>query len=66
MAVDLLKKLPMSLEAEQAVLGAILIKPDAFVDITAIVHSEDFYLEEHKKIYTAMQSMFLKIGRAHV
>ena len=59
MAVDLLKKLPMSLEAEQAVLGAILIKPEAFVDITGIVHSEDFYLEEHKKIYTAMQSMFL-------
>ena len=59
MAVDLLKKLPMSLEAEQAVLGAILIKPEAFIDITGIVHSEDFYLEEHKRIYTAMQSMFL-------
>ena len=59
MAVDLLRKLPMSLEAEQAVLGAILIKPDAFADITGIVYAEDFYLEEHKKIFIALQSMFL-------
>ncbi len=59
MAVDLLRKLPMSLEAEQAVLGAILIKPEAFADITGIVYAEDFYLEEHKKIFIALQSMFL-------
>ena len=59
MAVDLLRKLPMSLEAEQAVLGAILIKPEAFAEITGILHAEDFYLEEHKKIFIALQSMFL-------
>ena len=34
MAVDLIRKMPMSLEAEQAVLGAILIKPEAFADVT--------------------------------
>ena len=59
MAVDLLRKLPMSLEAEQAVLGAILIKPEAFTDVTGILHAEDFYLDEHKKIFNALQSMFL-------
>ena len=59
MAADLLRKLPMSLEAEQAVLGAILIKPEAFADITGILHADSFYLDEHKKIFTALQSMFL-------
>ena len=59
MAVDLLRRLPMSLEAEQAVLGAILIKPEAFADVTGIIHAEDFYLDEHKKIFVALQSMFL-------
>ena len=59
MAVDLIRKMPMSLEAEQAVLGAILIKPEAFADVTGILHAEDFYADEHKKIFIALQSMFL-------
>ena len=59
MAVDLLRRLPMSLEAEQAVLGAILIKPEAFTDVATLLHAEDFYLDEHKKIFHALQSMFL-------
>ena len=59
MAAELLRRLPMSLEAEQAVLGAILIKPEAFTEVTGILHAEDFYLDEHKKIFNALQSMFL-------
>ncbi len=59
MAVDLMRKLPMSLEAEQAVLGAILIRPEAFADVTGILHAEDFYMDEHKKIFSALQNMFL-------
>lgn len=52
------RKMPFSLEAEQAVLGSVLIDPDKLNDITALLRSEDFYLDEHKKIYLAMQKMF--------
>ncbi len=52
--------MPFSLEAEQAVLGSVLINPAALDSITGIITSEDFYVEEHRDIYGAMQSMYLK------
>ena len=54
------RKLPYSAEAEQSVLGCILIAPDKFGEITGIVSSDDFYLEEHQQIYLAMQDLFLQ------
>ncbi len=60
MAVEIGRKLPASVEAEQALLGAILIKPTVFEDIAGTVYGDDFYIEEHKKIFNAMQSMFLQ------
>lgn len=52
------RKLPFSLEAEQSVLGSVLIDADKLNDITALLRSEDFHLDEHKEIYLAMQEMF--------
>ena len=52
--------MPFSLEAEQAVLGSVLINPAALDSITGIITSDDFYVEEHRDIYGAMQSMYLK------
>ncbi len=63
MAIDIGKKTPMSVEAEQAVLGAVLIKPEAFDDIAGMIHAEDFYIEEHKNIFATMQMMFLQSRR---
>ena len=60
MTVDLGRKLPASVEAEQALLGSVLIRPEVFDDIAGMVYSDDFYIEEHKKIFTAMQTMFLQ------
>jgi len=60
MTVDIGRKLPASVEAEQAVLGSVLIKPEAFDDIAGTIYADDFYIEEHKKIFTAMQTMFLQ------
>lgn len=60
MAVEIGRKLPASIEAEQALLGAVLIKPTVFEDIAGIVFADDFYIDEHKKIFNAMQSMFLQ------
>lgn len=64
MAVEIgARKQPMSMEAEQAVLGAVLIKPEAFDNIAGQLHAEDFYIEEHKQIFSAMQTMFLQSRR---
>ena len=53
------KKLPFSLIAEQSLLGAILVDPEALNDIADAVSSTDFYLTEHSQIFTAMHELFL-------
>ena len=52
------RKLPFSLEAEQSVIGSVLINPECFDDIAQIVSSEDFYLPEHEHIFYAMKGMY--------
>ena len=59
MNTELFKKMPASIEAEPSVLGSILIKPDCIGTVTGILTAEDFYIEEHKQIFTAMIDMFL-------
>ena len=49
---------PQSLEAEQAVLGAVLLQPEALTQALEIVRPEDFYRENHKIIFEAMVSLF--------
>ncbi|MBE6604306.1 MAG: replicative DNA helicase [Ruminococcaceae bacterium] len=52
------RKMPCSLSAERALLGAILIDPNAINDIAATVGADDFYVQEHKQIYLAMRELF--------
>ena len=59
MEEQLSRKLPFSLIAEQSLLGAILVDPDALNDIADSVSATDFYLTEHSQIYTAMHELFL-------
>lgn len=54
------RKLPFSVDAEQSVLGSILINPECFNDIAGILTSDDFYLSEHTEIYLAMQKMYME------
>ena len=54
----LIKQMPMSVEAEQAVLGAIIIKPESFDQIGGMLTSNDFYLEDHKRIYSTLMQMY--------
>lgn len=54
------RKLPFSLEAEQSVLGSILIDPECFNIIAGILKSEDFYIDSHVQIYLAMQDLYLQ------
>lgn len=53
------RKVPFSLEAEQSVLGSILIDPRAIEDVAGILKYSDFYIEDHAHIFLAMSEMFL-------
>lgn len=57
---DIDRRLPFSLEAEQSLLGSVLIDPACMDTIASLIKAEDFYLPEHTEIFTAMQSMYLK------
>ena len=45
---------PQNIEAEQAVLGAMMIKKEAIVEVQEILQPEDFYREAHRHVYEAM------------
>lgn len=45
---------PQNIEAEQAVIGAILLQPEALITAMERVRSEDFYSSGHQRIYEAM------------
>ena len=49
---------PQSLEAEQAVLGSILIDSRCVADVIGIVKPEDFYLRQNREIYESIYTMF--------
>ncbi len=53
--------LPFSLEAEQAVLGSILLDPSCLSVVTMILKPEYFYLPQHKSIF----STILALDAAH-
>ena len=57
---SLIKQMPVSIEAEQAVLGSVIIDPDCFNHIAAQLTSADFYLEDHKRIFDAIVSMYMQ------
>ena len=52
------RQAPQSLEAEQAVLGSILIDSRCIADAIGIVRPEDFYLQQNREIFEAIFSMF--------
>jgi len=60
MADNLLnRKLPYSFEAEQSVLGSILIDPNKLNDIQGKLDPEDFYGENHQAIFDAMKTLYI-------
>lgn len=52
--------LPYNLEAEQSILGAILIDMELQFDIVSKLKENDFYLESHKLIFTSMSTIINK------
>ena len=55
---SIIKQMPVSIEAEQALLGSIIINPESFDKIGGVITVDDFYLEEHKHIYAALLKMY--------
>lgn len=51
---------PQSLEAEQAVLGGMMIEREAISKVAEFLRPEDFYREAHRLIFGAMQELFNK------
>ena len=52
------RQVPQSLEAEQSVLGSILIDSQCITDIVGILRPEDFYNQQNREIYEAIYTMF--------
>lgn len=51
---------PQSVEAEQAVLGTILLQDKALLKIVEMLAADDFYRDAHKTIYAALLTLFEK------
>ena len=54
----LLRQIPHSVEAEQSVLGALLIDPRCIPDVVEALTGEDFYLKANREIYETIYGMF--------
>lgn len=50
--------MPYAIEAEQSVLGSILLDRDLIIVVVDIVSKEDFYSEQNAEIYDVMLSLF--------
>src|SRR3990167_4003090 len=51
---------PQNIEAEQSVLGALLLDKEAIIKIADILNIDDFYRDDHNIIYSAILVLFEK------
>ncbi len=58
--MELLKVPPQNLEAEQAVLGAMMLDPQAGSAVFEMLQPEDFYRDSHRLIFSAILDLFGK------
>ena len=54
------KELPNNIEAEQSVIGSILVTNEIFDEINSIISNVNFYDPMHQKIFNAIESMIYK------
>lgn len=52
-----LDSLPKDIEAEEAVIGGLLLEKKAYYDVSSILSPDDFYDEKHKIIYQSIQDL---------
>lgn len=51
---------PQSLEAEKALLGSIMIRPEVMHDVSDIIHDRSFYSDRHRLIWSTMLELHTK------
>lgn len=54
---ELFKVPPHSIEAEQSVLGGLMLSNDVFDDVIAVVNHTDFYTKQHQAIFSALTEL---------
>ena len=54
------KEIPNNIEAEQAVIGSILVSNDIFDDVGIIIDNKKFYDPVHQKIFAAIENLISK------
>ena len=54
------KKLPSNLEAEQALIGSVLVNNDIIDEVSTIINAKEFYDPMHSKIYNLIESLHNK------
>lgn len=59
-SVEDLKIPPHSIEAEQSVLGSMLVSPDSWDKVVEVVSAQDFYNQAHRIIFTAISGLLQK------
>lgn len=57
---DVFKELPNNIEAEQAVLGSILVSNEIFDEINVIISNVNFYDPMHQKFFPQLKILFIK------
>ncbi len=57
---DQFKELPNNIEAEQAVIGSILVSNEMFDEISTIIEASNFYDPMHQKIFESISSLIYK------
>lgn len=63
MANDFNKQMPFSLQAEQSVLGSILIDPQKINDVIEKLNESDFYIDVHRLMYSSMIALAMDQSR---
>ncbi len=57
---DNFKELPNNIEAEQSVIGSILVSNEIFDEISLVISNINFYDPMHQKIYSAIENLIYK------
>ena len=57
-APEEINQIPHSREAEEAVLGAILINPEKYFDVSQLINARDFYIHRNRWVWEAYGALF--------
>ncbi len=55
------KKPPQNIEAEQSLLGCLMLDKNAIIKVSDFVGADDFYKNIHKEIFSVMADLFAKL-----